>query len=54
MNVVSYFYFYKVVKGVKGSYRFARPSGRELKPNALLVYSIVEAIGFNSLGSKNR
>ena len=52
MNVVSY--FFKGVKGVKRSYRFARPSDKELKPNVLLLYSIVKAIGFNSLGSKNR
>ncbi len=36
----------KVVKVVKGSYRFARPSDRELKPIVWLVFTIVEAIGF--------
>ena len=39
-------YIILVVKVVKGSYRFARPSDRELKPIVRLVFTIVEAIGF--------
>ena len=33
---VSIVIFLGVVKGVKGSYRFARPSDRELKANSLV------------------